>query len=60
MLHLIIVGNGTNNLVESHRGLKKKLVDLPKVPEADSDDECTIRDLIKKAEDEYDERLLKK
>ena len=52
VLRLIIAGKGTNNLVESHRGLRANLVSLPTLPEADSDDDDVILDLIKKAEDE--------
>ena len=58
VLKLIRAGRGTNNLVEAHCGLKVNLAQLPTVPELDSDDEETVRDLVKKAEDEYsDERL---
>ena len=46
MLDLIISGRGTNNLVESHRGLKAKLDDLPELP--DSNDEMVIEDMLKK------------
>ena len=52
VLRLIIAGKGTNNLVESHRSLRANLVSLPTLPEADSDDDDVILDLIKKAEDE--------
>ena len=48
VLDLIISGRGTNNLVESHRGLKAKLDDLPELP--DSDDKMVIEDMLKKVE----------
>ena len=46
MLQLIIQGNGSNNLVEKHRGLKSNLLDLPTEP--DSDDEEQVASLIKR------------
>ena len=52
VLKLIIAGRGSNNLVESSRGLKVNLANLPSVPDLDSDDEETVRGLIQKAEDE--------
>ena len=48
MLLLIIAGKGSTNLMESCRGLKVNLANLPTVPDDDSDDENTIRSLIKK------------
>ena len=51
-MKLIIAGRGSNNLVESSRGLKVNLANLPSVPDLDSDDEETVRGLIQKAEDE--------
>ena len=52
VLELILAGKGSNNLVESHRGLKSNLADLPSVPDLDSDDDEVIEKLIKKAEDD--------
>ena len=46
VLQLIIQGNGSNNLVEKHRGLKSNLLDLPTEP--DSDDEEQVASLIKR------------
>ena len=54
VLELIIAGKGSNNLVESARGLKVNLASLPQVSDLDSDDDDVVRDLIKKAEDEHD------
>ena len=44
VLELIVQGKGTNNLVEKHRNLKSKLLDLPQVP--DSDDEDVVKTYI--------------
>ena len=52
VLKLIRSGRGSNNLVEAHRGLKVNLADLPTIPSTDSDDEETVQDLIKRAEEE--------
>ena len=57
MLKLIRAGEGTNNLVEAHRSLKVNLAQLPTVPELDSDDEETVRELVRKAEDEHVDQL---
>ena len=54
-LKLIIAGKGSNNLVEACRGLKANFATLPTVPEDDSDCECTIKELIKKAKDDDDQ-----
>ena len=55
VLDLIIAGKGTNNLVESHRGLKVKLHDLPKVP--DSDDDMVVDDMLRQVENEEAELI---
>ena len=52
VLKLILARKGSNNLVESHRGLKANIADLTSVPDLDSDDEETVRNLIEKAEEE--------
>ena len=44
VLELIVQGKGTNNLVEKHRNLKSKLLELPQVP--DSDDEDVVQNYI--------------
>ena len=38
VLELIVQGIGSNNLVEKHRGLKLKLLDMPQVPDSDNDE----------------------
>ena len=38
VLELILKGKGTNNLVERHRGIKSKLLDMPDVPDSDEED----------------------
>ena len=44
VLHLIVAGKGTNDLVEDHRGLKKDISNLPSVV-ADEDDEDEDQEL---------------
>ena len=46
VLELIVKGRGSNNLVESHRGLKAKLDNLPEEPT--SDDELVVDDMLRK------------
>ena len=55
VLDLIVVGNGTNNLVESHRGLKAKLDDLPEVPDSDNDE--VIDAMLRQVENEEAELI---
>ena len=54
-MDLIIAGKGTNNLVESHRGLKVKLHDLPEVP--DSDDDMVVDDMLRQVANEEAELI---
>ena len=51
---MIQAEKGSNNLVESCRGLKVNLSELPTVPELNSDDKETVRDMIKEVEEEDD------
>ena len=54
VLKLIHSGKGSNDLVESHLNIKKanfaQLLTVPKTKKNNSDDEETVRDMVKKAE----------
>ena len=51
VLKLIVAGKGTNDLVEKHRGLKSKLLDLPTLPD-DSDGLDEVSDHAAASENE--------